>query len=121
MEISVKSIIRDYLYAHKILVPELANRIGLTTRNFYYVLNKDDISVSMLLRISKALNHNFFADFDPLNEKKPASTTATSAPIDVAALQNLNAMLMQENTYLKQVNQLLTDVNESLRNKQSSI
>ena len=121
MDNSVKKLINDYLYEHKILVRTLAGHLGLTKRNLYYLLNKDDMPVSLLITISKVLNHNFFADFNPLDDKKPASTLTSSPTIDVAALQHLNTLLTQENSYLKQVNQLLTEVNESLRKQQSSI
>lgn len=40
----------------------LANEICVTRTHIYKIFEKENIDVALLLRISKALNHDFFAD-----------------------------------------------------------
>ena len=111
METSVTTLIRDFLYEHKILTRELASRIGISTRNLDYTLQKNDMTISLLHRISKALQHNFFTAFDPLDEKTESDTTGSDPANDLTTLKHRVALLEQENAYLKQINQLLATSN----------
>jgi hypothetical protein len=70
-------------------------------------LRRNDMPVSLLYRISKAVKHNFFQYLTPV----PGDTASAS---DIAILNGENtllqhriALLEQENTYLKQINRLL--------------
>ena len=47
---------------NNITVLQLAQNINTTRENMHKILNKQYIDVELLLRISKALNHDFFKD-----------------------------------------------------------
>ncbi len=49
----------------------LANEICVTRTHIYKIFEKENIDVALLLRISKALNHDFFADLsDAISNQK---------------------------------------------------
>lgn len=43
-------------------IRELSNAIGSELSNTYRILKKENIDITLLIRISKALKHNFFKD-----------------------------------------------------------
>lgn len=52
-------------------VTEFARRIHCTRPNIYAIFERNDIGVEQLIRISVALNHNFFDDIIDLSGMKP--------------------------------------------------
>ena len=52
-------------------VAEFARRIHCARPNIYAIFERNDIGVEQLLRISVALNHNFFDDIIDLSGMKP--------------------------------------------------
>ena len=65
METNIGSIILEHCRNKRVSVPTLAAKINMSTIGLYKLLQRDDIKVSRLIAISRALNHNFFEDIYP--------------------------------------------------------
>jgi hypothetical protein len=59
---SAGKIILDYLYKKDITQADVAKMVNETPQNFGRKLRSSDMTVGMVVKISKALSHNFFED-----------------------------------------------------------
>lgn len=55
--------IKDVLAKKRISIKEFADKIGITRQYAYHLLEKDDMNLSQLVKISKTLEHDFFQYF----------------------------------------------------------
>lgn len=62
MNIHVGNLIRNELRCQERSVTWFAQKICCTRTHVYKILEKDNIDIILLLRISQVLNHNFFED-----------------------------------------------------------
>ena len=74
----IGQILSDYLKKHRIFKSALARSIGVSDAQILYYQKSVDLKPSILLKISHALKHNFFAD---LAAQLPETYT-TDAPQD---------------------------------------
>ena len=98
---------KAYLYDHHLGVIEFASLIGLSRVSVYTLLKKDDMSISLLYRISKALNHDFFQYIKPLTATVSADSNTLELTNENESLKQRIASLELENSYLKEINKLL--------------
>ena len=61
-EVHIGNIISNFLNAYDIKVDDFAERIYCSRSSAYRILKARHINTSLLLRISVALEHNFFQD-----------------------------------------------------------
>lgn len=54
--------IREVLKIKEVTVTDLAIRINTTRTNMHKILGKENIDIALLVRISMALEHDFFKD-----------------------------------------------------------
>ncbi len=57
---SICEIIKQYCFDNRIPISVLVERTKYQTESMHRLLKRDDIPISKLMLISKALNHNFF-------------------------------------------------------------
>lgn len=60
--INIGQLVRDELMHQERSVVWLARKIMCDRTNVYRIFSKASIDTELLIRISKALNHNFFSD-----------------------------------------------------------
>ncbi|MBQ9076223.1 MAG: XRE family transcriptional regulator [Muribaculaceae bacterium] len=58
--IHIGQLIQQELYRQERTPAWLAKKINCERPNVYYIFRQESINTDMLLRISQALNHNFF-------------------------------------------------------------
>lgn len=58
--IHIGQLIKAELYRQERTPAWLAKKINCERPNVYYIFSQESINTDMLLRISQALNHNFF-------------------------------------------------------------
>ncbi len=61
--IFIGKIIKQELKAQRKSVVWLAQELGCNRTNVYKIFNRHSIDAELLLRISQAMNHNFFANY----------------------------------------------------------
>ncbi len=61
--IFIGKIIRDELKAQRKSVVWLSNELGCNRTNVYKIFNRKSVDAELLLRISKALQRNFFEPY----------------------------------------------------------
>lgn len=54
--------IKEVMKQNNVSVEQLSGTIGSELSNTYRILKKENMDITLLKRISKALNHNFFDD-----------------------------------------------------------
>ncbi|MBR1775288.1 MAG: helix-turn-helix transcriptional regulator [Bacteroidales bacterium] len=54
--------IKEVMKQNNVSVEQLSDTIGSELSNTYRILKKENMDITLLKRISKALNHNFFDD-----------------------------------------------------------
>ena len=79
--------------------------IGISPPSLYSLLNSNNMRLTRLYSISKAVNHNFFQYFIHETDKSARQTQQTIE--ENKFLKNKNSLLEQENKYLKEINELL--------------
>lgn len=109
METKIGSLIKEYLYREHLSIKELSDRAGLSKSNIYMYLRRNDMPVSLLYRISKAVNHNFFQYLTPVSGDTAFTGNLATLKGENALLEQRITLLEQENAYLKQINRLLDD------------
>jgi len=107
METKIGSLIKEYLYREHLSIKELSVRTGLSKESIYIYLRRNDMPVSLLYRISKAVNHNFFQYLMPVSGDTASTDNIATLKGENALLGQRIAFLEQENAYLKQINHLL--------------
>jgi len=107
METKIGSLIKEYLYREHLSIKELSVRTGLSKESIYIYLRRNDMPVSLLYRISKAVNHNFFQYLTPVSGDTASTGDRATLKGENALLGQRIALLEQENAYLKQINRLL--------------
>jgi hypothetical protein len=100
----IKSVCRE----KRISIPALAEKLGYSSPGLYRVLAQSDISLNLLQRISKELEHNFFQyyfdDTNPLTkaEKVQLTNMANMAKHENEALRFQVGILSQTNKVLSE-------------------
>jgi len=70
MALTINSIIKEYIKAKSINEAELARKIGLIPQNFNRKLKEHDMDVSLVVKLCKELQHDFFNE---LSKQLPAN------------------------------------------------
>ena len=83
--------------------------IGISPPSLYSLLNSNNMRLSRLYAISKALDHNFFQYF--LHESEKSAKQTQQIVEENKFLKTKNSLLEQENKYLKEINELLKSKN----------
>lgn len=65
--------IKRVLHAQRRSASWLAERLYCDRTNIYKLFDKESINTSLLYRISKVLNHDFFKDISKLYNSSPSS------------------------------------------------
>ncbi len=107
--IKIGNIIKQICYERKISIYKLAKMIGISPPSLYSLLNSNNMRLTRLYAISKAVNHNFFQYFIHESDKSATQTQQTIG--ENKFLKNKNSLLEQENKYLKEINELLRSKN----------
>jgi hypothetical protein len=100
--------IKSVCHEKHISVPKLAEKLGYSSPGLYRVLAQADISLNLLQRISKELDHNFFQyyydDSNPLTkaEKVQLTNAAALAKHENEALKFQVGILSQTNKVLSE-------------------
>ena len=102
---NIGNIIKQHCKHNNISVYKLARKLNLTPPALYRILNKNDMKLSQLSAISKALNHDFFQYLSSKQHDPGEKTKEITA--ENTFLKNKNTLLEQENKYLKDINELL--------------
>jgi len=103
--IQIGNIIKQKCYERKISIYKLAKMIGISPPSLYNLLRSNNMRLTRLNEISKALDHNFFQYFIHGSDKSARQTTQIIEENNF--LKNKNTLLEQENKYLKEINELL--------------
>ncbi|MBI9038690.1 MAG: helix-turn-helix transcriptional regulator [Bacteroidales bacterium] len=103
--IQIGNIIKQQCYERKISIYKLAKMIGISPPSLYSLLNSNNMRLTRLYAISKAVNHNFFQYF--INETDKSAKQTQQIIEENRFLKNKNSLLEQENKYLKEINELL--------------
>ena len=109
MSLHLGSIIRDYCKKRLITVGEMCQKMGVNPISVYHVLNASDLKGFGILRVSKALNHDFFQYYQAYLEDNPYKKIEELT----AKLLELNKTideLTKENVTLKTENDLMKKV-----------
>jgi len=75
MKMHIGRLIKEKAISMKISVPELATKVPTGRRNMYRILKEDDMLVSQLYRISRALKYDIFKDIKPLEDLNNSELT----------------------------------------------
>ncbi len=108
--IQIGNIIKQQCYERKISIYKLAKMLRISPPSLYSLLNSNNMRLSRLNEISKAVNHNFFQYFIPDTDKSAKQTQQIIE--ENRFLKNKNSLLEQENKYLKEINELLKSKNQ---------
>lgn len=91
---------------------ELSRRISVTPQSTHYILAKNSIDTNLLLKISRALDYDFFQHYLGLNPQGKGSETLIN--VSSAELKNQIAEIRKEintlelhNSYLREIVNLL--------------
>lgn len=104
--IHVGQLLKDYLAAHKIIKSALARKMGKNDNEILRYQKSASLKTDVLLALSHALQHNFFADITLL---LPTTYSQTTLPAIEAKDQRI-AQLEQENLLLTNDRNLLLQV-----------
>ncbi|GHN01033.1 hypothetical protein WSM22_25220 [Cytophagales bacterium WSM2-2] len=92
-------------------ISEFAKRINTSPRNVYSIFARSEIKTEQLLKISRVLNHDFFALFnvevDKPNSEEPKGEYKTNKISIVVELDGLQTTLDQVFKRLKSINENL--------------
>jgi len=102
---NIGNIIKNHCHLNKISISSLASKLNISPQALYRILSSNNMHLSRLDEISKALNHNFFQYFIHESDKSAKQTQQTIE--ENKFLKNKNSLLEQENRYLKEINELL--------------
>lgn len=99
-KISASQVVSEFLRQKGISKSSLAKKLGESPSNLSQKLDRGDLDTGYLLRISEALDHNFFEDLSRLYKKKgndaPAPDSLTEAITVIKDLVKQNNALMEE-------------------------
>ena len=108
--------IKKISYQKHISVPTLAQNLGFSRSGMYRLLFQPDISLYMLQRISKELDHNFFQyyydDTNPLTKAEKIQLTK-----QIKDLQQENELLKVHLRLQNQTNEILAPQLKQLNQK----
>jgi transcriptional regulator with XRE-family HTH domain len=100
--------IKSICYDKRITVPQLAEKLGYSSPGLYRMLAQPDISLSMLQRISKELDYNFFQyyfdDSNPLTKAEKVELTNKAN-----LLEHENKALRYQLNVVNQTNKVLSE------------
>ncbi|MFL5730536.1 MAG: hypothetical protein ACJ75J_13705 [Cytophagaceae bacterium] len=106
--------IKKVVYESRIPISEFASIINKSRTVVYHIFQRETIDTGLLLRISKALNHNFFVYYinskNVLNdgqEKYYSKAQFTELSADLDKCRKENEASRKEVEYLKKINTLL--------------
>ncbi len=109
--------IKEISYQKHISVPTLAQKLGFSRSGMYRLLFQPDISLHMLQRISKELDHNFFQyyydDTNPLTKAEKIQLTK-----QIKDLQQENELLKVHLRLQNQTNEILATQLKQLKQKE---
>jgi hypothetical protein len=99
-------LLKDYLTKHRIIKSALARRIGKNDNEILRYQKSASLKTDVLLALSHALQHNFFADIAlllPTTYSQTYAPEATAKDARIAKLEQENALLTNERNLLLQV------------------
>ncbi len=109
--------IKEICYQKHISVPTLAKKLGFSRSGMYRLLFQSDISLNMLQRISKEVDHNFFQyyydDTNPLTKAEKIQLTK-----QIKDLQQENELLKVHLRLQNQTNEILATQLKQLKQKE---
>ena len=103
--INIGTVIINYSKKNNIPISKLASMLHMTPAGLYRTLNQNNMKLSRLGQISKALNHNFFEYFTTPIGQKEKDNHKLKQENEKLAFKLTH--LQTENTYLKEINELL--------------
>jgi plasmid maintenance system antidote protein VapI len=91
---------------------ELSRRINVTPQNTHYILGKNSIDTDLLLRISRALDYDFFQHYLGLNPQGKGSeslinVSSSELKTQIAEIRKEINTLELHNRYLREIVDLL--------------
>jgi transcriptional regulator with XRE-family HTH domain len=104
--IHIGQLLKDYLTAHRIVKSALARRIGKNDNEILRYQKSTSLTTDILLALSSALKHNFFADIAlllPATYSQTISAEAIAKDQRIAALEQENLLITNERNLLLQV------------------
>ena len=121
----IGEIIKQYLSENKISVIEFSKKINRSRASAYNIFEKDSIDTSILLNISKALNHNFFQyfneDYHILEEERAQylKTTEATKKLNLEVLEYKKELMELKEKYelQKKINNLLEEKIKEMEDK----
>ncbi|OFX57694.1 MAG: hypothetical protein A2046_02095 [Bacteroidetes bacterium GWA2_30_7] len=121
----IGEIIKQYLSENKISVIEFSKKINRSRASVYNIFEKDSIDTSILLNISKALNHNFFQyfneDYHILEEERAQylKTTEATKKLNLEVLEYKKELMELKEKYelQKKINNLLEEKIKEMEDK----
>ncbi|MBL4652294.1 MAG: helix-turn-helix domain-containing protein [Flavobacteriales bacterium] len=111
MKVHIGVRIKEVIRNKNISVSEFAKEINYSRRNIYSIFTKESIDTNLLNKISKSLDHNFFAELSattsqPSVVEEPNGQNTYYQNI-ISKLNQQVESLEKENSYLKEINKLL--------------
>lgn len=95
--IHIGSKIKEVFKSRGITAKEFGKRINTSRENVYGIFNRESVDTKLLVKISKALDHNFFQYYITKEELYP----------DIEMLEQKVEAAEKEITYLRKINNLL--------------
>ena len=95
--IHIGSKIREVFKSRGITAKEFGKRISTSRENVYGIFGRESVDTKLLVKISKALDHNFFQYYITKEELYP----------DIEMLEQKIEAADKEITYLRKINKLL--------------
>jgi DNA-binding Lrp family transcriptional regulator len=112
--VHIGSKIKKVVYESRIPINEFASSINKSRTVVYNIFQRETIDTGLLMRISKALNHNFFTYYltakNVLNEgqeKYYSKAQFNELSADLEECKKENEASRKEIEYLKKINKLL--------------
>lgn len=107
MGIHAGKMVKEVFAASGMTVSELGRRVQTTRQNIYRIFERESIDTALLLRLGKALSHDFFGYYtEPMLAAK-AGKDNTVLNKEVESLQRELADIKEKYEMLKRINELL--------------
>ena len=113
MSIHAGKMVKEVFAASGMTVSELGRRVQTTRQNIYRIFERESIDTALLLRLGKALNHDFFSHYTETLPAPPTGGAATAGKDntvlnkEVESLQRELADIKEKYEMLKRINELL--------------
>lgn len=109
MGVNVGQLVKKVMIEKRMKVGELAKRVGYHIGSMSRVFGYEHINTSLLLRISKAMEYDFFSHFSEQlkNDLTPSPSPKERGDAALEECKKENEVLKNEVGYLKRINELM--------------